>query len=72
MFAVRQFEPGEALGYGAHFVTSRPTRIGLVAIGYADGYPRTAPSSTQVWVMDMLAVDLTGHPDAGIGRPVEL
>lgn len=59
-------------------------RIGIVAAGYADGYPRHAPTGTPVLVdgvrtmtvgtvsMDMLAVDLTPCPQAGIGTPVEL
>ena len=59
-------------------------RIGVVACGYADGYPRVAPEGTPVIVdgvltrvvgrvsMDMLTVDLTPVPTAGIGAPVEL
>lgn len=84
VFALRELRPGDALGYGGGFVASRPTRIGLVAIGYADGYPRRAPSGTPVAVdgersciagrvsMDMLTVDLTDLPEAGIGSKVEL
>jgi len=59
-------------------------RVGIVACGYADGYPRHAPTGTPVLVdgrrsrtlgrvsMDMLAVDLTGMPEAGVGTPVVL
>jgi alanine racemase len=84
VFAVRTLQPGEALGYGGGYVAQRPTRVGLVAMGYADGYPRTAPAGTPVAVdgqaapligrvsMDMLTVDLTGLPGAGIGSAVEL
>jgi alanine racemase len=84
VFAVRDLLPGDALGYGASFVADRPMRIGLVAMGYADGYPRSAGTGTPVLVaghrsrivgrvsMDMLTVDLTGLPDCGIGCPVEL
>nr|WP_315593262.1 alanine racemase [uncultured Cupriavidus sp.] len=84
VFAVRELQPGDALGYGARFVATRPTRVGLVAMGYADGYPRTAPEGTPVMVdshltriigrvsMDMLTIDLTDHPSAGIGSRVEL
>ncbi|HAZ55024.1 MAG TPA: alanine racemase, partial [Franconibacter helveticus] len=62
----------------------RASRIGTVSCGYADGYARTAPSGTSVIIhgqrvplagrvsMDMLAVDLTPCPQAGIGSPVEL
>lgn len=84
IFAVRTLQPGEPLGYGARHVAQRPTRVGLVAMGYADGYPRTAPDGTPVAVdgqaaqligrvsMDMLTVDVTDLPGAGIGSIVEL
>lgn len=83
VFAIRTLEPGEALGYGGTFVATTPVRVGLVAIGYADGYPRIAPTGTPIAVggvltrtlgrvsMDMLSVDLTGLPQASIGSPVE-
>ena len=72
------------MGYGARFVAERPTRVGVVAMGYADGYPRHAASGTPVLVdgqmtrligrvsMDMLTVDLTDLPGAGLGSRVEL
>lgn len=84
VFGVRTLQPGDPLGYGARHVAQRPTRVGLVAMGYADGYPRTAPEGTPVAVdgqaarligrvsMDMLTVDLTDLPHAGIGSAVEL
>lgn len=84
IFAVRTLQAGDALGYAGRFVAQRPTRVGLVAIGYADGYPRTAPDGTPVAVdgrparivgrvsMDMLTVDITDLPSAGIGSEVEL
>jgi alanine racemase len=84
VFAVRTLQPGEALGYGGTFIAKQPTRVGLVAIGYADGYPRSAPTGTPVAIegqpsrlvgrvsMDMLNVDLTALPEAGIGSRVEL
>ncbi len=84
VIAVRELPPGEPIGYGARFVTERPTRVGVVAMGYADGYPRHAPSGTPVSVggrpsrligrvsMDMLTVDLTDLPEAGLGTRVEL
>ena len=83
IFAIRTLEPGEALGYGGTFVATTPIRVGLVAIGYADGYPRVAPTGTPIAVggvltriigrvsMDMLTVDLTDLPQASIGSPVE-
>ncbi|SDT15946.1 alanine racemase [Halopseudomonas xinjiangensis] len=82
IIAVRQIETGEPIGYGSRFVTQRPTRIGVVAMGYADGYPRHARDGTPVLVggqrtgligrvsMDMLTVDLTDLPQAGLGTPV--
>lgn len=84
IIAVRVLPPGEPVGYGAQFVTQRPTRVGIVALGYADGYPRHAPTGTPVAVggcvtqligrvsMDMLAVDLTDLPAASVGSDVEL
>lgn len=84
VISVRELPAGEPVGYGARFVTAQPTRIGVVAMGYADGYPRQAPSGTPVLVdgqrsqlvgrvsMDMLCVDLTHVPGAGLGSTVEL
>ena len=84
VMAVREIAPGESLGYGGRFVAERTTRVGLVAMGYADGYPRTVPDGTPVAVegrasriigrvsMDMLTIDLTELPDAGLGSRVEL
>ncbi len=84
VFAVRTLQPGDALGYGGRFVAEHPVRIGLVAVGYADGYPRIAPTGTPVTVdgrpsrlvgrvsMDMLTVDLSALPETGIGSRVEL
>lgn len=84
VISVRELPAGEPVGYGARFVADRPTRVGVVAMGYADGYPRHAPSGTPVAVdgqmtrligrvsMDMLTVDLTDLPDAGLGSRVEL
>jgi alanine racemase len=84
LLAVRSVQPGEAVGYGSRFVAQRPTRIGVVACGYADGYPRHAPNGTPVAVagtrvpiagrvsMDLITVDLTDAPQAEVGSPVEL
>ena len=84
IIAVREIETGQPLGYGARFVADRPTRVGLVAMGYADGYPRVVADGTPLAVdglrtrligrvsMDMLTVDLTDLPASGIGSPVEL
>jgi alanine racemase len=84
IIGVQELQAGEAAGYGATFRAQQPTRIGIVACGYADGYPRHAPTGTPVLVngqrcctlgrvsMDMLCVDLTGIPGAGVGSPVTL
>lgn len=84
IIATRWIGEGEGVGYGGRFVADRPTRIGTVALGYADGYPRQAVDGTPVLVdnrrtrligrvsMDMLTVDLTDLPDSGVGSDVEL
>ena len=75
---------GQSIGYGSTYIARKPTRIGVVACGYADGYPRVAPEGTPVRVdgtltkivgrvsMDMLTVDLSPCPNAGVGTRVEL
>ena len=84
LIAVRHLAAGERVGYGGTFAADRAMRIGVVACGYADGYPRHAPTGTPILVagrrtrtvgrvsMDMLTVDLEGIPEAGIGTPVTL
>lgn len=74
LIAVREHRAGEPVGYGGTWVSPRDTRLGVIAIGYGDGYPRSAPSGTPVRVngrevpivgrvsMDMISVDL--GPDA--------
>ncbi len=82
LIAVQNLQPGATVGYGATFRAERPMRIGVVASGYADGYPRHAPSGSPILVdgvrvntagrvsMDMITVDLTLVPDAHVGTPV--
>lgn len=84
IIAVQQIAPGEAVGYGSRWVAKRPSRIAVVACGYADGYPRTMPDGAPTYVegkiaplagavsMDMLAIDVTDVPEADIGSVVEL
>lgn len=84
LIGVQQLQAGDTVGYGSTFTAPAPMRIGVVACGYADGYPRHAPNGTPVAVagvrtrvvgrvaMDMLTVDLTPVPGAGIGAEVEL
>lgn len=84
IIAVRDIQAGDAVGYGSRFVAPCAMRIGVVACGYADGYPRHASDQTPIAVdgvrthvvgrvsMDMLTVDLTGVPNARVGSKVEL
>jgi len=84
IIGVQDLSAGDRIGYGGTFTADRPMRIGIVACGYADGYPRHAPTGTPIAVMgkrtrtlgrvsmDMLACDLSDIPEAGIGAPVTL
>jgi alanine racemase len=84
IIAVQDLKPGDSVGYGSTFRAERGMRIGVVACGYADGYPRHAPTGTPVMVagrmtrtlgrvsMDMLCADLTAMPEAGVGSRVVL
>ena len=84
IIAVQQLQAGDTVGYGSSFTAVQAMRIGVVACGYADGYPRHCPNGSPVLVdgqrtttvgrvsMDMLAVDLTAHPQAGFGSEVTL
>ena len=84
IIGVQSLTPGDTVGYGSTFRAERPMRIGIAACGYADGYPRHCGTGTPVLVdgrrsgtvgrvsMDMLAVDLSALPQAGIGSEVTL
>ena len=84
IIAVQDIAAGAAVGYGSAFTAERAMRIGVAACGYADGYPRAAPTGTPVLVggvrtrlvgrvsMDMVTVDLTPMPGAGVGSEVTL
>ncbi|MEY4769103.1 MAG: alanine racemase, partial [Pseudomonadota bacterium] len=84
LIAIKMIAAGETVGYNQTWTCERPSRIGVVAIGYADGYPRYAPSGTPVLInqqrcplvgrvsMDMLTVDLTEYPEAKVGDKVLL
>ncbi len=84
LIAVRDKPAGAAIGYGGTFVCPEPMRVGVAAVGYADGYPRHAPSGTPVLVdgqrcriigrvsMDLITIDLAAAPGASVGDEVVL
>lgn len=84
IIATQTLDTGASVGYGSSFVAEQPMRIGVVACGYADGYPRICPTGTPVLVdgvrtrtvgrvsMDMITVDLTPVPQAGVGSTATL
>ncbi|MEO8975107.1 MAG: alanine racemase [Casimicrobiaceae bacterium] len=84
IIAVQELRAQDTVGYGGTYAAARPHRIGIIAGGYADGYPRHAPNGTPVLVcgkrvrmagrvsMDMVSVDLSEVPEARVGSPVVL
>lgn len=88
LVAVQTLRPGDRVGYGGTFTAAAPMRIGIVACGYADGYPRHAPGlderNTPILVagrrtrtlgrvsMDTLCADLSSIPEASVGTEVTL
>ncbi|MFZ9667964.1 MAG: alanine racemase [Steroidobacteraceae bacterium] len=84
VIALRSIKSGDAVGYGATWRASRPSRIATLAAGYADGIPRHLPSGTPVLVagrraplvgrvsMDMITVDVTDLPEVSVGSPAVL
>ncbi|MBK1713992.1 alanine racemase [Rubrivivax gelatinosus] len=84
IIATQTLAASDTVGYGSSFTAPGPMRVGVVACGYADGYPRLCPTGTPALVdgqrtrtigrvsMDMLEVDLTDLPAAGIGSEVTL
>jgi alanine racemase len=84
LIATQDLKAGDSVGYGSAFTAPQAMRIGVAACGYADGYPRVAPTGTPVLVngvrtrlvgrvsMDMVTVDLSSAPDARAGSEVTL
>jgi len=84
LIAVNRFRQGDTIGYGGTWTCPEDMMVGVVAVGYGDGYPRAVPSGTPVLVndqrvpligrvsMDMICVDLRSQPRAGVGDPVVL
>jgi alanine racemase len=84
LMAINRVPAGESIGYGARFVAPNDMRLGVAAIGYGDGYPRSTVDGTPVLVrgvqcqlagrvsMDMITIDLGNCPNAAVGDPVVL
>ncbi|ODN42590.1 alanine racemase [Piscirickettsia litoralis] len=84
LISVKDYQTGDYIGYGMRWQCPGPMRVGVVAIGYGDGYPVTAPDGTPTLVggieapligrvsMDMITVDLVKHPQAQVGDEVTL
>lgn len=84
IISIRELGAGEPIGYGHKFTTDKPTKMGVVSCGYADGYPRVIEEGAPITVdgvrtkvlgrvsMDMLVADLTNVPTAKIGSKVIL
>jgi alanine racemase len=84
IIGIQQLQKGDTVGYGSRFEAPGPMTVGVVACGYADGYPRHAEQGTPVLVdgvptklvgrvsMDMMTVDLTPVPNARVGCKVTL
>ncbi|CAH0349004.1 alanine racemase [Aquabacterium sp. CECT 9606] len=84
LIAIQHLKAGDTVGYGSRFVADRDMRLGVVACGYADGYPRHAPDGTPLMVdgarvpligrvsMDMVTVDLSAAPQARVGSEATL
>ncbi len=84
LLAIRTYEAGSPIGYGAAYVCPERMSVGVVAVGYADGVHRSFPNGTPVLLrgrraplagrvsMDMITVDLRGIPDARVGDPVTI
>ena len=84
VISVKALQAGDAVGYGSTWICPQDMRVGIIACGYGDGYPRHAPDGTPVLVdgktvpligrvsMDMIAVDLRGHDDAQVGSVAEM
>ena len=84
IISIKSFKKGHSIGYGDRYICTKDTTIGVVAIGYADGYPRSAKDGTSVFIngciaklagkvsMDMITIDLDGVKNPQIGDRVEL
>jgi len=84
LISIKDFKKGQGIGYGSRYICKDDMQIGVVAVGYADGYPRHAKDGTPVFIngskasiagrvsMDMITIDLTGVENPAIGDRVEM
>ena len=84
LISIKSVKKDETIGYGSTYICKKDMKIGIVAIGYGDGYPRHAKTGTPVLVngkrcsllgrvsMDMICVDLSEQPNSAINDPVVL
>lgn len=84
LIAIKPLEAGDRVGYGGHFTAPRPMRMGVIAAGYGDGYPRHVDTGAEVLLngraariigrvsMDLICIDLSGHEQAVLGDEVVL
>ncbi|MGA0954524.1 MAG: alanine racemase, partial [Burkholderiaceae bacterium] len=84
LLAIQELAVGDGVGYGLRYRATKPMRIGVAAIGYADGFPRTAPDGTPMVIhgkrcpivgqvsMDLITLDLSQQPQAEVGSLVEV
>ena len=84
LISIKYCKAGDSIGYGSRYICEENMPVGVIAIGYGDGYPRHAKTGTPVWIngatvpligqvsMDMICIDLRDHPQAKIGDRVIL
>ena len=84
IISIRELAKGEPVGYGSTFICPENMRVGVIGVGYGDGYPRQTKAGTPVLVdgkpaprigrvcMDMMMIDLRDHPDVKVGEPAVL
>lgn len=84
VIAIKNVKKGDSIGYGATWQCPEDMTVGVIACGYADGYPRHASSGTPVWIngqevsligrvsMDMIVVDVSQHDNTQVGDFAEL
>lgn len=82
--AIHDYPAFTPIGYSGTWQSERASRIGVICVGYGDGYPRHIAPNTPVWIngvfvpivgrvsMDMITIDLTDHPLIQLGDQVEL